>query len=92
MKRYAARADRNQAEIMAALKRIGADVLYIGSPVDLLVGYRGRNELLEVKDGTKPPSARALTTAEAEFINRWRGTVYIVASVDEAIRAVTQGG
>jgi|GEM_PF-5567154 len=59
--RRSARIDRNQPEIVEALRKLGASVqplhtAHDGIP-DLLVGYQGRNFLLEVKDGTKPPSA-----------------------------------
>ena len=71
---------------------IGATVRVIsqgdGIP-DLLVGFRGKTALLEVKDGRKPPSARKLTEAEQRFFDEWRGgTLAIVNSVDEAIAAV----
>ena len=59
--RRAARIDRNQPEIVEALRKLGASVQPLhtvhDSVPDLLIGYQGRNFLLEVKDGTKPPSA-----------------------------------
>lgn len=56
---------------------------------DLLVGFRGKTALLEVKDGEKPPSARKLTPAEQKFFDEWRGgTLAVVNSVDEAIAVV----
>ena len=85
----AQRVDANQRQVMQALRAIGADVLFIGHPVDLLVGYRGENWLLEVKDGSKPPSARRLTKAQAPFVDTWRGRVAVVKSVDEAIKAIS---
>ena len=53
--RKAARIDRNQPEIVDALRKRGASVALLhtahdGIP-DLLVGYKGKNFLLEVKDG-----------------------------------------
>lgn len=90
--RRAARTDANQTQIVEALRVIGATVRVIsqgdGIP-DLLVGFRGKTALLEVKDGRKPPSARKLTEAEQRFFDEWRGgTLAIVNSVDEAIAAV----
>jgi len=53
---------------------------------DLVVKTRAGTVLLvEVKDGKKPPSARALTPDEAAFANRWQASYVIVSSVDEAI-------
>jgi hypothetical protein len=51
----------------------------------LLVGYQGKNFLLEVKDGTKPPSARKLTPCQIEWHQKWLGQAAIVSSVEEAI-------
>ena len=65
-----ARVDANQKEIVAELRKLGASAVAIheigrGCP-DLLVGTLGINYLLEVKDGTKPPSRRRLTPDEAK--------------------------
>jgi hypothetical protein len=62
--RRAAKVDANQTEIVQALRQIGAVVQSLaavgnGCP-DLLVGYRNRLFLLELKDGNKPPSAQKL--------------------------------
>ena len=80
--------------MVKALRAIGCTVLDL-SPVgdgcpDLLAGYHGRNVLLEVKDGDKSPSRRALTPEQQTFHASWRGQVCIVTSVDEAIAAVTR--
>lgn len=90
--RRAAKIDANQREIIKALRAVGATVQSLanigkGCP-DLLVGYRADNALMEVKDGAKPPSARKLTDDEAQWIGQWRGTVYVVTSVDEALAAI----
>jgi hypothetical protein len=92
--RRAAKVDANQAEIVEALRAIGCTVQLLhmvgqGCP-DLLVGYRGHNWLLEVKDGNKPPSRRRLTDDEQEWFNEWNGTAVVVNSVEEAIAAVSE--
>lgn len=89
----AKRVDANQLEIVKALMAIGCTVADTsrsgeGFP-DLVVGYRGVNFLLEVKDGDKSPSRRALTPAQVSFHEKWRGSLSIVMTVDEAIQAVT---
>jgi len=93
MARRASKVDRNQAEIVLALRKVGASVhplhaVGFGCP-DLLVGYRGLNLLMEVKDGLLPPSARRLTPDQIGFHNVWRGQVAVVRSVDEAISALS---
>ena len=90
--RKRARVDDNQREIVNALRDIGASVLSLatigGGCPDLVVGYRGTNYLLEVKDGGKSPSKRKLTKDEENFINNWRGRVAVVYSIDDAIGAI----
>lgn len=88
------RTDGNHAAIVAALRSIGASVVSLadignGCP-DLLVGYRGQNLLLEVKDGRKPPSARKLTPAERKFFDDWRAPIYIVYSEVDAVTLVNK--
>ena len=89
---FARRVDTNQSTITAALRQVGASVQPIhtlgkGVP-DLLVGYRGVNHVLEIKDGAKPPSAQKLTSDEAHWHATWRGRVIVVRSVDEALAAI----
>lgn len=87
-----AKVDANQKVIVSALRDAGVSVYPThmvgrGFP-DLVCGYRGVNYLLEVKDGTKPPSARQLTPDEQEFVDRWRGAVIVVEDIDSALNAV----
>jgi hypothetical protein len=90
---HSGRTDANQTRIVAALRKVGATVAITsqvgrGLP-DLIVGFRGRTVLLEVKDGDRPPSGRELTEAEAYFIETWKGDpVRIVNNEQEALEAV----
>lgn len=91
--RRAARVDANQREIIDALRAAGASVQplhTVGDGVpDLLVGKHGRTHLIEIKDGSKRPSERRLTSDQQEWHAWWRGTpVYIVQSADEALAAI----
>lgn len=92
----AAKADANQASIVAALRQIGCSVQplhTVGKGVpDLLVGIRGQNLLLEVKDGAKPPSAQHLTPDQKDWHQAWRGHVEVVNSIEQAIIAVQTKG
>jgi hypothetical protein len=93
--RRAAKVDRNQAEIVRALREAGCGVLDLskvgnGCP-DLLVHapiYPWRQYLLEVKDGKKPPSERKLTKAQEKFHSEWKGWVHVVKSPREAFEAI----
>lgn len=56
-----------------------------------LIGYSihaGANLLVEIKDGSKPPSAQRLTPDEQEWHSTWRGQKCIVANPEEARRIV----
>ncbi len=72
---YAKRIDANQPFIVDALRAAGAFVepnlakLGKGAP-DLLWVWQGRLGLAELKDGSKPPSARKLTPDEVRWHER----------------------
>lgn len=87
-----ARTDDNQNETVQALRAVGASVAItsmIGSGFpDIVAGYRGVNYLIEIKDGSKPPSKRRLTPDEQKFHDLWRGAVIVVNDVNEALKAV----
>lgn len=90
--RRAAKVDATHDAIVSALRAAGAKVqslAAVGSGVpDLLVKFRGVLYLLEAKDGGKPPSKRALTPDQQEWIENWGGGVHVVLSPDDALRAV----
>lgn len=85
--RWAARSDRNQAEIVDALRAAGAVVTVlsrVGQGVaDLAVGKHGRFLWMEVKT-----EKGELTDVERAFMEKWRGHYVIVRSVDDALRAI----
>lgn len=85
--RRAARVDTNQAEIVAALREVGASVQPLhqvgGGCPDLLCGIAGHNVLIEVKsdDGM-------LTPEQVVWHTSWAGQVAVCRSIDEALIAV----
>lgn len=87
--RRAAKVDANQRELVSALRALGCSVQPLhavgGGVPDLLVGVRGENFLIEVKDGSKPPSERRLTPAQTEWHASWRGSVAVLDSVDAVL-------
>jgi len=90
--RTAARVDANQQEIIRVLRDCGVTVQPLhtvgkGTP-DLLCGYRGRNILLEVKDGDRPTSHRRLTRDQQQWHATWRGQVAVVETPEQALRVM----
>lgn len=83
------RADLNQSEIVKALRGVGATV-HITNQVgqgfpDLVCGIFGKNYLLEVKN----EDTRGRLTPEQEiFLDKWKGKVHVVKTVDEALRVI----
>ena len=90
--RQAPRLDNNHPAVVKALRSAGMTVQTLaaigkGCP-DLLVGWRGLNLVLEVKDGQKPPSARKLTADEEGWHSTWGGCAVVVDSPDAAVEAM----
>lgn len=84
------RVDGTQTAIVAALRKLGATVQSLadvgGGCPDLVVGWRGVNHLVEVKDGSLAPSKRKLTPDEEKWHATWRGApVVTLESADGSI-------
>lgn len=94
--RRRAKVDANQSEIVKALRLAGASVRVLshvgeGFP-DLCIGWAvgpcRYSALLEVKDGTLPPSKKKLTPDEKDFHDSWKGPLFVVESAEEALRII----
>lgn len=98
--RRAAKRDTNERKIIDALKAMGASVMQIDgeNEPDLLVGYRGRNYLMEVKYAKAPRVKQALRERgtmlspgqqkwHEEF---WKGQTSTVSSVEEALSVIQE--
>lgn len=83
--RRAARIDSNQTEIVNQLRQVGAKVLHLHqlkNCCDLLVGYKGKIALFELKTNAK----KKLTEGEDKFKNEWYGyPVYTATNIDEIL-------
>lgn len=90
--RRSARVDRNQKEIVDALRKVGASVLIVSqlkNCFDILVGYKGKTHIIEIKDGKLSPSKRKLTLGEQKFKDNWKGSTYhVVESIDDALETI----
>lgn len=88
MTAYRVATDHNQAEIVAALRDAGHQVVTLhgvgGGFPDLIVARGGRCWLVEVKT-----RGGRLTPAQVKFFEQWQGPpIRIVRTVDEALEAV----
>lgn len=86
--------DANHEAVVSALRSCGATVHSLaavgdGCP-DLLVGWRGMTILVEVKDGSKPPSRRRLTQAQVDWHAAWRGGMVAIVESPEAVLALLE--
>jgi hypothetical protein len=90
--RHRGRTDANHALVREVFRQLGAEVLDLaavgGGCPDLLVHIKtgrraGSLHLIEVKDGSKSPSHRQLTPAQAEFHKIW--PVHVVNSLDQVV-------
>ena len=87
--RYAARVDANQSAVIEALEAAGAKVYVLGLPLDLLVGFRGKLMLMEVKDGQKSASRQAKTKLQQRFFEQWGDMpISLVDGPEAALRAL----
>ena len=88
--RRAARVDANHADIIAAFRSFGfsvADTSRLGSGFpDCVIARNGITGLVEIKDGSKPASARRLTDDEERFRMNWNGRWELVESFDDVMR------
>ena len=84
LNRHAASVDHNQAEIVKALRAVGASVEVIRRPLDLLVGYNRRTYVLEVKQTTG-----RISQGQEEFLREWQGDIAaVVRSASEALAVI----
>lgn len=81
--------DENQKALIHTFIALGASVLNLstvgrGCP-DLLIGYRGKTVLVEIKRDTKAK----YTEPQVKFMQEWRGgAVSRIDSVEAAIRLI----
>ena len=79
--------DANQAEIVADLRKAGATVHSLhevgdGCP-DLVVGFRGKNYLIEIK-----MPGKSLNPLQQYWYATWRGQVSVARTSEEALRII----
>ena len=87
------RTDANHTAVVEALRAIGCSVQSIASVgrgcPDLLWARDGVTGVMEVKNGSLPPSRSRLTEAEWNWARAWKGRYDIVLSAEDAVAAVS---
>jgi len=90
--RRAARVDKNQREIVKALRSIPGVTVETGHD-DILVGYRGRTYWFEIKapraigaDGRVKRSE--MTDSEVARLEGWAGHYSIASSIDDILSTI----
>ena len=81
-----------KAELKAAMPEISvhdSSHAHGGFP-DLVIGLFGLNHLVELKDGTKPPSRRRLTNAQVGFHTNWQGNVWVCHTASEVLANIAR--
>ena len=79
--------DSNHKELMDMIRKIpnasvfSTHTLGKGFP-DIVIGYKGLNYLVEIKDGNKPKSAQKLTADEIKFHDSWKGQIITCNNFD----------
>lgn len=87
--------DANQNQIVKQLRQLPGVSVAVTSGLgkgypDLNVGYKGVSYLIELKDGSKPPSERKLTEEEERFHKEWKGQIAVCNSFDDIFKLIQQ--
>ena len=92
----AARVDQNQkdviAEIRSALKGCTVtDLSAVGKGMpDIIIGWKNRNWLIEIKNPKQKPSDRKLSDAQVRWHGKWAGQAHVAHSASEAIAVIAE--
>ena len=85
------RTDANHKEIVDAIRKIpflsvfSTHAIGKGFP-DIVIGYKGINYLVEIKDGAKTKSQKKLTEDEIKFHQSWFGQIIVCECVKDVLQ------
>ena len=82
------RADSNQPALVKLIRSMGASFQHthsIPGALDGIIGYRGTDVRVEIKDPEKPLSKRKLNEAEQDTFDEWRGRKPEVIETEEDV-------
>lgn len=86
--RRKARIDANQPELVKLIRSHRASFQHthtVPGALDGIVGWCGVDQRVEIKDPSRPPSARKLTPAEKEVFDEWQGRPPVVIETPEDV-------
>lgn len=93
LNRYGVKRDANELEIVKALLKLGCTVMR-ADQVDLIVGYKGINYLMEVKNPkNKPKKATSLTKYyiaphQQSLQDTWQGQIAVIETLEQALEVI----
>ena len=96
MARYAKRTDENHKQVVEELRASLPEATVFDASgagrvfPDLVVGFKRRNYLFEIKNGNHVPSRRRLTAAQVGMHGNWQGQVAIVHSAADILAAIAR--
>ncbi len=91
--RYSAKVDKNQPEIVNALRKIPGVKVQVGMD-DILVGYKGKNYWFEIKEPdtvstvTHQVKPSKIKQSQHKLIEHWTGQYSIVWSIDQILAEI----
>jgi hypothetical protein len=85
------RTDANHKQMIDGLRKIPGISIFSTHMVgkgfpDIVIGYKGINYLVEIKDGAKTKSRKKLTDDEIKFHGSWLGQIMIAENIDDVLR------
>jgi len=86
-----AKKDANHNQVQGMFSAFGFRTLDVSSMkcgFDFIAWKKGRVFIVEVKDGSKPPSATKLTDKEIEAEKKYSGEYYVIFSSEQAKRLI----
>ena len=84
------RTDANHKEIVDSIRKIPSLSVFSTHMVgkgfpDIVIGYKGINYLVEIKDGAKTKSQKKLTEDEIRFHQSWFGQINVCECVEDVL-------
>ena len=87
----AARVDGNQPELVEYIRKLGGSFQHthtVPGALDGIVGFRGIDQRVEIKDPTQPKKKQLLTEMEETTFIMWKGRKPIIVSTKEDCKAL----